>query len=190
MEKINYPYEPGKIGIPFNEILNASRSGVENGVIISGSGRQINFEINKTAFKLFDTEFVDRMMYAHNDNGILTFTLQTKNSKLDEDDKFPWEKYPDMFAKNFVGIVLHYFRNMNIKIFTCKGVWYPNSDNYAAFMKNLNNGLSMENAARNTWSGRTFSEYGYSTIRREDVIYGSYEDKNCVTADFHRNITI
>jgi hypothetical protein len=188
MEKLRYPYEPGKAGIPFEEIFQYSKNGRENGIIVGGSGRKIKFEIKESFLEVCDPEFPDRIMGASvKRHGVATFKLQTKVSELDEYLEFPWEKHPDMFAKYFVPVALEHFKNMGIEVNICRGIWSRGSDNYATYVDELKRSRDQVKAAKNTWSGKRFAECGFSEICERDIRYNTLED-DPIQADFHRTL--
>lgn len=186
MERLVYPYEPGRAGIPFEEIFNFSRNGEKEGIVTGGSGRRLQYRIEDSLISIFDTKFGDRQMYARVEKRKARFGLTTKISQMDYNKEFPWTKHPDMFAKKFVGFALQYFRDMKIPVDICCGIWAPQSDNYKSYIKELEQSGDQVRAAMNTWSGQVFIGYGYSEICEKDI---KEELSGCLIVEFHSPIS-
>jgi hypothetical protein len=188
MEKLRYPYEPGKAGIPFEEIFQDFEKGREDGIIIGGSGRKISFKIGATCLSVFDSEFPDRELTTIiAEDGVAVFGIRTRNSGLDQNQGFPGERHPDMFARHFIHIALQHFKNTGVEVNICRGIWDYRSDNYTAYMEELKRSGDQVKAAKSTWSGQRFSEHGFSEVSEEDVKYGTIEeDSNLIQVNFHR----
>jgi hypothetical protein len=182
MERIKYPYEPGKFGIPFEKIDQFYKEKRKKGKILSGSGRTLVCEIYKNSFGICDSKFQERTMSALVNDGVVTFDLRTKKSDRDMRQKFPWERHPDMFAKKFVGMALQYFGDKGIEINTCRGSWGSFSDNLRAYNHELKKSGDKVKAAKSTWSGQAFIEYGFTQIEEKDI----EENEYYIQADFHR----
>jgi len=183
MERIKYPYEPGKFGIPFEKIDQLYKERRKKGKILSGSGRILICKIDKHSFGIYDSKLQERTMSAAVDDGIITFNLQTKNSDRDMRQEFPWERHPDMFAKKFVGMALQYFGDKRIEIDTCRGSWGFLSENLRAYRRELKKSGDKVKAAKSTWSGQTFMGYGFTQIEEKDI----EEKENYIQVDFHRS---
>lgn len=187
MERINYPYELGKAGIPFEKIFKLQKEGRIAGIVDSGSGKKLNFRVEENLIEIRDAEFQYRYMRARVEDRAVNFSLYTTylNKKSIED--FPWERHPDLFADRFVGIALQYFEDRQVKIEICRDTWMPDSDNFIAYREELNRSGDKVKAAKNTWSGKIYAKYGFSEIGEKDIKLGSVsEDSYCVLADFHR----
>lgn len=74
----------------------------------------------------------------------------------------------------FISLMQH-LEEEGIPVLVIEGKWNlgPNkhSDNTAEYQKNLDEGMSPEDAAKNTWTGRMVKEFGFSVIHsvREEV---------------------
>lgn len=185
MEKLParfYPFESGKAGIPFEEIFTAQSNGCNNGFIIGGSGSKLKFEIGTDWLHVVDDVYRDRFLCARrkraDDVQVIGFNLQTRTSDLDRvKGDFPWKRHPDMHAKLFIGVALEHFRKMGVKIDACEGNWNIGSVNHSVYVRQLLVfGKSPSEAARETWSGKVFSSYGFARIEDKDVVHTSYPD--------------
>lgn len=188
MERINYPFEPGNIGIHFEEVFKNYTQGKIRGIITSGSGASINYKVAKDELYVEDFAFADRFMHARAEGEVAKFSLQTKTSPLDViiTRGFPWQRHPDMFAKKFVGVALEYFKSNGIEITICKAVWYLNSDNHKAYTQELAIDNDKVRAAKATPSGQIFVSYGYNRINLEDISDSNLFNRHTVRAFFHR----
>ena len=156
-----YPFVPGKYGLDFSEL---KRSFI--GFIPSGSGKRVHgiFEDigAKTAIRIDDNEDEGFALHADVNGDTLKFSLYTR--------KINGERHPDFFAKNFVAFALNYFEEQGHQINRIEANWthqddgiWP-SDNLDEYFKNRREGMSKEEAARNTWSGRTYTGLGFTEI--------------------------
>jgi hypothetical protein len=188
MERLIYPYKLGKVGIPFEELFRLSRNGREEGVVVSGSGRKLAYEIKNTTLSVRDLEFPDRQLSAKVEGGIATFASQTRVTIQSNKNNSLRTRHPDMFAGKFTGIALQYFGDTGININTCKGIWQYWSDNFISFNRVFGQSGDKVKAAKSTWSGQTFIKNGFSEISEKDIKLGStLADSRCLTAEFHRN---
>jgi hypothetical protein len=181
MERIKYPYEPGKFGIPFEKIDQFYKERRKKGKILSGSGRILMCEMDRRSFGICDSKFKERRMSAAVGHGIITFDLRTRDSDLDMRHNFPWERHPDMFAKIFVGMEIQHFEDKGLKVNTCRGSWGFFSENLRTYRRELKKSGDKVKAAKSTWSGQTFMEYGFTEIEEKDI----EEKENYIQADFH-----
>lgn len=187
MERIKYPFEPGNIGIPFETVFKNYAKGGNKGVIMSGSGIPLNYEVKKDSLYIEDPAFVDRFMYAKVEGGVAQFNLQTKTSPLDiVRREFPWPRHPDMFVKKFIGVALEHFKNNGIEVTICKAVWKPNSDDHTVYTHELAVDGDRVRAVKATQSAQIFASYGYSEINLGDIEHSNLFNKYIVHASFHR----
>lgn len=92
--------------------------------------------------------------------GIVSFNLQSINRKVSDSPAIE-----DFFPKEFVNFVLNkYYLAFGKEISTCRSWWFEGSDNLYAFRNNIDMGMSEIDAAKNTWSGRVFSENGFDKV--------------------------
>jgi hypothetical protein len=184
-----YPYEPGKFGIPFEKIFENFRNGQQTGTVISGSGREIEFRISKTSLSVCDSEFTDRGILAMVDNqDILTFWIQTEISKLDWSvKKIPWNKHPDMFAKDLIYAALQHFENTNTRTDICRCIWRYFSTNHQTYREEFKRSGDRVKAAKSTWAGQRLIECGFSEIHDKDIKQKNlWRYDSFLQADFHR----
>ena len=75
----------------------------------------------------------------------------------------------DMFASAMQRLV-----NEGIKVNQIRGAWEAGTDsvNTARYLENIANGMSKENAALNTWTGRIAQKYGYGKVEKIETIGG------------------
>jgi hypothetical protein len=75
----------------------------------------------------------------------------------------------DMFSS-----LMKRINNNNISINGINGVWELGTDsvNAAEFVQNINTGMTREQAAMNTWTGRIASRYGYTVVLVPDQLGG------------------
>ena len=66
--------------------------------------------------------------------------------------------------------------NEGIKVNQSRGAWEAGTDsvNTARYLENIANGMSKENAALNTWTGRIAQKYGFGKVEKIETIGGIY----------------
>jgi len=169
-ERVSYPYVEDERGIPFDQIIDSYRSRGEHfGDVKGGSGADLIYSIGKDFLIVEDSEFPDRHLWASVIEGTAIFYAQTRSSALDEYINSPEGVHPDMFASRFIAFSFQYFRENNIEIEACKGVWLPGSSNQDVFMREFEINGDAVKAAKETWSGKLFTSFGFTEIREEDI---------------------
>jgi hypothetical protein len=105
-------------------------------------------------------------------NGIVSFNLQNHNHQISKEPLVE-----DFFPGEFKKFVLNkYFLAFGSEIDMCKSHWEPHSDNFTQFAINESNGMSENEAAENTWSGKSFAENGFGRVaqlKKSRTKYGS-----------------
>lgn len=170
LEAIDYPFVPGEKGIQMNHLFERLHNGEERGVLLTGSGRELDFIGNSFFLKISDTSIpcYFHMWAILGRERFITFGLQTIREVNGNGQKIT-AKHPDMFAGKFIGIALSYFKGRGMDIWGCRGVWTPNSDNYEFFMHEYQRSADKVLAAKATWSAKRFAEYGYDNIEEDDI---------------------
>lgn len=189
MEKLKYPFEAGKAGIPLEKIFNDHKEGRGEGVVEGGSGSTIKYSLGSQFLCISDLAYPDRFMAAGIMGETIAFNFKTTISNLDlMKINYPWAKHPDMFAGKFIETAFWYFEGLNNKINACKDRWIPNSINNDINIEQLAVSGNHVEAAKSTWSGKIYGNYGFTKIGDEDIKHipcknGGY----VVVANFHRN---
>lgn len=188
MEIRPYPYIPNEIGIPFEDIFQSFAYGVTSGTVQSGSGAELRYDLDTQLLDVQDRLYVDRLMGASVKDGLVKFEIQSRRSRLDVIRKdFPWDPHPDMFAHDFVGLSLDFFERNGIFVEACGGAWKPGSINHRVYEDELRTHNDRVAAAKATWSGRTFANYGFSEISHRDVQHHGLWTGRIITAIFHKS---
>lgn len=191
---IEYPYNPGKAGIPFEQIFQNFRNGTHEGVITGGSGRKLAYDVRPDYLYINDPELIGNSMSAKFDSGIASFGLYTKVPDSDRQSEFPSAKHPDMFAKLFIDVALKHFKEMGNDVRICRAEWLPDSDNFKAYNEALRLGLDPVEAAKGTWSGKAFMEHGFTQVPLKGIVNlpikteGISDEISIIKVDFHRPI--
>lgn len=183
-----YPYQPGERGIPFDELLARVEDGKWKGIFTSGSGRTLHYIITSRTISIQEDD--QYWLNAFADEGNVTFDLLTNRKRITPSGEERREPHPDMYAKEFIRFSLKHYEDCGIYIQGIQSIWeHPSnnySDNYTKFMKEYALHHDKVNAAKVTWSGRTFASFGFSQLREVDVVMGDYLGKPYVSAYFSK----
>ena len=136
-----------------------------NPIIVGSSGNLLDFRFKAISEIYIQGRFLDMpfWMGAELENGYLKFNFQTKR-QINEKEKI---RHPDMFAGKFVALALAYFeQDGSIKGFS--DVWEEGRDLYIQFKDLRKKGLSKNQAALNTLSGKIYSKLGFSLASHVD----------------------
>jgi hypothetical protein len=89
------------------------------------------------------------------DEGVLSFNVRAQG------DRQTLGSGKDMFYG-----AVERMKNEGIAFDKIRGTWVPGSDsvNAAEYQKNLTNGMSAEDAAKNTWTGRLAADQGFTKV--------------------------
>lgn len=155
-----YPYVEGQFGIPLNDLKTPFE-----GEKRTGSGRYVLCEIRDEGKKSW-IRVVD-----NKDHYIMHALVKgdTANAEIHTRKK-DGKRHPDFFAKHFLAFALNYFKNQGYLIKKFRAIWSPvesdewESDNYAEYWRLRKEGVSPIEAAKQTWSGRTFEELGFTEV--------------------------
>ena len=110
-------------------------------------------------------------------SGVLEFHLFTRDQTKKQFPKTR-HRHPDMSAKDFVLLSFRHFEKHKVTVNACKSTWYPyNSDNYDTFCKIYEQTHDLVLAAQSTWSGKVFTQLGFSHITKNDILV-EYEQEN------------
>jgi hypothetical protein len=89
-----------------------------------------------------------------------------------------------MHAKQFVYFAYSYFTRRGSYIRSCQGVWLPTSDNLRQYNQ-ARPLIGPIHAALQTWTGKVFSELGYSEIAElKEEVYSDGKTISNVIVDF------
>ncbi len=153
----NYPYISGKCGIPLENIGVPFR-----GNICGGSGRRIFCSIDSDNIVILDaTEQKFRLSASVNTESV-TVAVRSRDWKNGE-------RHPDLFGKKFVAWALRYFESQGHFIGKFKSEWFQGDDiysniNYVSYREGIESGLDPIQAAKNTWTGKTVVELGFTEV--------------------------
>jgi hypothetical protein len=189
MEKLNYPYEPGVRGINFEQIFNNFQNKEFAGQILGCSGERLSYAIDQEYILVRDIRYPGRVMDAIVVGGMACFNLKTKKSQLDKTSNyFPWDRHPDMFARQFVSLALAHFERNKQNVVACKGNWETGSDNLAIYLNEYEKYGDSVRAARATPAGKIFIANGFQHLALENISYEELGDGKIsqVTAFFHK----
>lgn len=176
-----YPYQRGRGGIPFSEILKGFSSGEIHGTIQGGSGKDLLYKINPRLVKIEDKGKRAFRLWAEVDQkGQAEFEIFTE---------FPeGHKHPDLYAARFITFSLDFFESQGTEVSVCAADWFENGALYHSFMNAWERTGSRAEAAASLWSGQVFAKNGFTQITDFDVsiIRGQGELQSYVIARFHR----
>lgn len=179
--EIDYPNNG--VGFPLAEILRRGETGLVNESIISASGAELTCRISPREILISD-QSVDYWMWA----GItridkISFDVFTRDRTLLDN---PMCVHPDFFANKFIGSAIdHLIKATDIT--GCLGKWYGGRRNYIEFMQNYEESGDKVKAAQTTWSGRTFTQYGFGLVSENEVFLDLEDKIKCVEATFRRS---
>ncbi|HUD04612.1 MAG TPA: hypothetical protein VMR59_01340 [Patescibacteria group bacterium] len=176
IEQAGYPYIKGLHGIPFNQLPLESE-----GVVVSGSGRQLYCELDQSRISVIDINEQMLGLLARVTHGMMTLNLQTR---LDANSST--EVHPDLFGAKFVEMALVNFRNNGVNVVYLIGKWHPGSVNYDAFQKVKLATGDMVLAARSTWTGKIAALHGFTELKVEDMLEDEEMGNRYVRAIFRR----
>lgn len=155
LEQACYPYVESFYGIDFERINIGQRNKIE-----SGSGRYIGVVSSEVSgdfeFRVRDISAPDRYLIARTIYPkTIFFNLRTAESSNGA------SRHPDLFAARFVDFTFYNFEKMGKEINTWRAGWEPSSVNYKKYRELRRNGLSVEDAAAGTWTGRMAAKHGF-----------------------------
>lgn len=179
-----YPYVLGEAGIPFDQIEAHGRADLKQGYIIGGSGEILFYRTANNFIRIFkgcEGSILRLVSSINSATGVVEFDLHTHMRPIDgpfKTENFTSEnRHKDMFAGEFVGFAFEYFCKSGITPTAVRSTWQKGtSDNYDIFMREYSNTGSKAEAAKRTWSGRTFAKYGFSEITDDDIEIITSED--------------
>jgi len=102
-----------------------------------------------------------------NDEGVLAFEIRAA-----KDHPYFEASGTDMFAS-----AMQRLGNEGVQVNKIRGSWETGTDsvNIAQYRQNIANGMSKENAALNTWTGKLSQKYGFTKVEKiEDDGYTTY----------------
>lgn len=179
-------------GIDFSVAYRAYDEDEEISTIVGASGNEFELEVAGNRLTVRDKKYPeDRLLSAivvasGNESGLF-FVLQKEKSPMDHGEvELPWDRHPDLNGKGFIGVAYDFFESIGRDITFLRGVWFSTSKNQAEYLSNRAAGMNKANSARNTWTGRTYGQYGFTEVRGKDVIQWRDEGKLVIEVDFRR----
>lgn len=92
------------------------------------------------------------------------FWIKTQEEKAKE--RFPPDgKHPDFRAAAFIKFSLAFYEACGYRTDSLTGEWFPSSANYKMFEENYLKTDDPQEAAKNTWTGRIYSQLGFDSIQ-------------------------
>lgn len=107
--------------------------------------------LQPNAFKIYDSKSDEFYLTSYLEDGTVYFGITTRV----EGRRASWPGY-----QAFDQMVSHY----GSRIKAIAGDWTLHKDNFAEFKRNLDEGMTPEDAARNTWTGRNAKRYGFTKV--------------------------
>ncbi|OGH03028.1 MAG: hypothetical protein A2798_01190 [Candidatus Levybacteria bacterium RIFCSPHIGHO2_01_FULL_37_17] len=168
LEQAGYPYIPGKTGINFEPLAAAQQD-----VIIGESGCTLRYKATTTHIGVQDAKIPGLFLVADVRNGnAIEFDLTSRLNGY---------RHCDLYAGKFTKFALYNFDRLGWNIRFWQSGWENGFDNYNQFMQGLERGLGIVDAAKNTWTGRIATSYGFE-LRRDSIVI----DDDMVKLVFHR----
>lgn len=167
---ITYPCYP-EGGINFTEALTQFRFGLNEVIILGESGQQLRIRAKLDSDSPFlSVEDQEKPAFHLHAEAYPTpkgheawFDIRTKLADA-RNPKLSPQKHPDMHAKAFITTSLALFSYLGHPVTQCKCSWSDWSDNYAQFEQSYNKTNDPKQAALATWSGKIFSQLGYTNV--------------------------
>lgn len=131
---------------------------------VSGaSGSELIFSASDSSVELADLKKRRiYIMHGEVEDGLLSWEIFARDRHND------YVQHPDMNGTDFYRSAFIYLSQVaELDIEAILGFWI-NGSNYEKYLNNLRNGLSVTDAALNTWAGRMASEHGYSRVTLPD----------------------
>lgn len=186
-KEIDYPYTQAG-GAPLIELLQRGQVDQVRKIITGGSGRELLFEASPDEVLLRDTESdIDYWMFAKvDDSRNVTFDLHTrKNGRGFRLLYQPFEIHPDFFANKFVGACINHFEQTG-GVNGLRGKWYSKSVNFKQFMDSYEVNQDKVKAALSTWSGKTYSNFGFGNLTKDEIFMHTERANPMIEALFRK----
>lgn len=85
------------------------------------------------------------------------------------------ENEPGTFCSDMFASAMQRLQREGVQVSSIRGVWIEGTDsvNAAQYMSNIGRGMSPQQAAANTWTGRMAARYGYTNVGVPSQDYSS-----------------
>ena len=157
----------GEGRVPFSQLPQ----GVS--IIDSNSGSRLRLKLEDTFIGL---GVVEPRMISDFDRATYFFVArvdpQTHSLELNINNKNPnnsQEKHPDIHPDVLLDEAFLYFSSIGSTIHSIGTQWQPGSDNYDTLTRLVASGMSREEAASHTWTGKQASKRKYTIHNSQDI---------------------
>lgn len=153
-----YPLVPNSHGIDLEKVfppLNRKLSVFDE--ITTESGQKVIYDIKPDQIELYDqtNNRLSMTCSFNREKEQVEFYLVTKDKEN--------HRHPDMFAGKFIKACIEYLQKRGNVINHVLCHWSKSQPtNLIQFIQNLKDGMSVEEAAKNTWTGKIVTELGFT----------------------------
>lgn len=156
VEAHNYPYAEGLYGIPFGDLAVPFY-----GRIKGGSGREIICQISRSWITIRDEDenyWMQAVVKGNEARAIIATRKLTAG-----------ERHPDFFARKFFCFAFKHFEDSGLNVTKFVARWVKSegdfgSLNWDQYKEGVAKGLSPQEAAKSTWTGKVLAECGFDEV--------------------------
>ncbi len=159
-ERLDYPYN-----VHQNGIRNMDRMARKGGefLVRGGSGKELVCKFGGRMVSIVDIK--DRRLHLSADVNVLD-SLHLGLSFCSVQEALV---HPDFYPEEFIKLALQYFENKHVQIHEFAASWGTGDKDFDEFMEVYKDTGNEKDAARQTWSGRTMAQHGFTEIGEIDV---------------------